>query len=1042
LIPLRYRPHDDDSEEAALHADSTLFNVESGSESDIELPSGDTEEDIILDPTAALSLDVEAEEEMGAGVIKGAELVLDAGDATEARDGMSNATALLLDAEEEERVVDEASWQPGENCGTVLGKGVDLSTLQCQNCGTLLGEFIVLLSNLLLNLRKIPRNLLNACAAALPRKQGFNHGCRSVELGSRLTCLKPDRLYRFFRGMCAKNFTIDEDVEVCADPQDTPARAVGGPMQQSNFDALKRISRAALSTSYKVGTAEDFQMHLLRLKREGVDVGAQAHTSDAYKDCVYLGARAVEYYDAQGMRQPLGSLGVPSSFALIFDTVPLGGVSCFSRHGSPCVIKAITVSPRTGRLYPQLLPTAYPASHNGVDMKQAVRHTISQDPFALTRRRCQSDCSAVGGDGQMVRGGHARANPGTKAAEFIWNDFMPIAGDVTGLENASAGDDDALLSALAATGSSGNGFEPKRPRAATTADAPAMKPEWLKDEEKLHAATVWDPYHREVIIVSRARAAVRDCEELSSMVKLADNFFHFGDGVKILRGASAISGAPMPVGSSWISLTRESVGLPRETKHLKNHFTAYAAGLHAYESWRQAGHHSKTLGSIVDAGKKLTSLQSVSFLLLSDDFLEGTQAPWTLAVQQLMSPWLMEIKHNIHTSAIAKHIKMQHWMREWIRVLFILRQFLSLTDLRQFIMASVFATPSTFFCCFCASTYTGGYARPKRCTTPCIRIKETHFDDSPASIASNRNSLPARGVDSFVFGRFYPGFILSCRRLIAGSKPMFRDVALIAVEKPGTADHLCLAPHCQCSFLASRSQRGPCTCRGVPHRQRPSDECICCLRVPCNRKTLGFYKGRRSFNLPAWVVNTHPSAVLLSASSRNGVEPLRPAPIRFHFRDPKLAAPLGVVMTGRFREKRSHGLALSSACKVPGWLPSAFKSIDAALSSLRVFCETLLTEHRNLWGDEGMNAGMQAVLKYSSVCFNFQVLLFARPDEQARSAFRRLVKLLLPQLRKCTFPKAGKFEHFVRGWPTAKNNFEKGLDALDSLLGEGGLVGG
>ena len=220
----------------------------------------------------------------------------------------------------------------------------------------------------------------------------------------------------------------------------------------------------------------------------------------------------------------------------------------------------------------------------------------------------------------------------------------------------------------------------------------------------------------------------------------------------------------------------------------------------------------------------------------------------------------------------------------------------------------------------------------------------------------------------------------------------------------------------------------PCTCGRVVHRQRPRDECICCLRVPCSRKNLRFYKGSRRFNLLAWVMNTSKSAM---QPSFVGEPTYEPAPIRFHFRDPNLAAPLGVVMNGRFREKRHNEKGICFACQVPSWLPSAFKCIDAALCSLQAFCQALLAEHRKLWGDEGMNVGMRAIMEYSAICFNFQRLVYERPSEEARSAFRNLAKLLLPQLRCCTYPDANKFPGFVRGWLVARKNFEKGMEAVE-----------
>ena len=202
---------------------------------------------------------------------------------------------------DEDTDVDEAVWHPGVNCGAVLSPGIAFAD-----------QARVLIAHILVNLQKLPRELLNACSEALPRIFNYTrHSCGFVEVASRLTCLSTQRLYRCFCKMRSTGFTFDGDVEqgTVSQRHDAPTTHKGGLTQRSNYEALQLIARAALSTSYKIGSAEDFQLHLLRLTREDVDVGLQAHTYSAYRNCLYLGARIVECFGAEGMQQPLGSLG-------------------------------------------------------------------------------------------------------------------------------------------------------------------------------------------------------------------------------------------------------------------------------------------------------------------------------------------------------------------------------------------------------------------------------------------------------------------------------------------------------------------------------------------------------------------------------------------------------------------------------------------------------------------------------------------------------------------------------------------------------------
>ena len=108
--------------------------------------------------------------------------------------------------------------------------------------------------------------------------------------------------------------------------------------------------------------------------------------------------------------------------------------------------------------------------------------------------------------------------------------------------------------------------------------------------------------------MSRARSRIADLQESLAVTQLLDHYFHEGDGMKVLRLAASTAQACLPHGSNWINLTRESAGLGREASQFKKHFKVYAAGLHAREAWRQAGHENKGLHETVATGRRLTSV--------------------------------------------------------------------------------------------------------------------------------------------------------------------------------------------------------------------------------------------------------------------------------------------------------------------------------------------------------------------------------------------------------------------------------------------------
>jgi hypothetical protein len=77
--------------------------------------------------------------------------------------------------------------------------------------------------------------------------------------------------------------------------------------------------------------------------------------------------------DEDDRRRPLGGLGISSNFALLFDGVPMGGVSAYGRHGTVQVICLNAVSPHTGRLHAWLATwIVQSAGHSGQATAEAM----------------------------------------------------------------------------------------------------------------------------------------------------------------------------------------------------------------------------------------------------------------------------------------------------------------------------------------------------------------------------------------------------------------------------------------------------------------------------------------------------------------------------------------------------------------------------------------------------------------------------------------------------------------------------------------------
>ena len=158
----------------------------------------------------------------------------------------------------------------------------------------------------------------------------------------------------------------------------------------------------------------------------------------------------------------------------------------FGRHGSMNVICIITVSPHTHRLHAKLISwCTFKGGQSGADQAVAIRDALATDPCSLNLSVLKKVTSVIGGDGHAVRGGPQRVRPGTGTCELLWRMIHP----------------------------------PRNPPRHSVADALGVAPPvdlWscLKDDQHLHYSTVWDKFHLEDIIWSRALEACPLASEL------------------------------------------------------------------------------------------------------------------------------------------------------------------------------------------------------------------------------------------------------------------------------------------------------------------------------------------------------------------------------------------------------------------------------------------------------------------------------------------------------------------------------------------------
>jgi hypothetical protein len=311
------------------------------------------------------------------------------------------------------------------------------------------------------------------------------------------------------------------------------------------------LVRAALAESVSGATAAHFVKHISRLALEGVPVGDQFHTRHFVQDTQRLAAKCIAAQARIDLDMRLGGLGIPSNVAVLFDGVPVGGVTLYGRHGNLLVVCLGYVSPWDGRMHTRFTTWAVNKSgHGGAATAQTVMSALEEQPLGMDVKTLRRRMSAIGGDGAVVRGGPARKLPGTQAADLMWFSVHPPRVPVIG--------DDNVLAELARR---------------------AQRDAWVSDVNFLHTVTEWDKFHRQDIALTRAIAVSPLAEEVYAICSMMDHMFGLGDGRLLLRAAAAAAETDIRSGR-MPGMTRKAVQLCSEPGHLLHNFKAYAAGLH------------------------------------------------------------------------------------------------------------------------------------------------------------------------------------------------------------------------------------------------------------------------------------------------------------------------------------------------------------------------------------------------------------------------------------------------------------------------------
>ena len=214
---------------------------------------------------------------------------------------------------------DPETWQPGQDVGRFVAR----------RWRPLIGQSQVLVCNAVLNLAKLPKNLLNTLLQHLP---ACKHNVKSKVMiaASSLLRLPASTVQGCFRKVksnrwqptAAREHTGTPVPDACPEP---PSPVTAGSV------IMQRLVREALHTCAAGHADQDFLRTICRLQLANVDMGSKYHSTEFLALVEYVAGVALQVCDAHELSQPMRSHGMKSMLSAGFDIGNLGR-SMFSKH--------------------------------------------------------------------------------------------------------------------------------------------------------------------------------------------------------------------------------------------------------------------------------------------------------------------------------------------------------------------------------------------------------------------------------------------------------------------------------------------------------------------------------------------------------------------------------------------------------------------------------------------------------------------------------------------------------------------------------------
>lgn len=350
---------------------------------------------------------------------------------------------------------------------------------------------------------------------------------------------------------------------------------------------------------------------LQRLKLSQVDTGDKYNSVHFVSLVEQAAACFLTHLDAAELTGQLPSLGVMSPLTLIFDPVTLGS-GMFSRHETLQVVMAYFLHPSTGQAVTRLIDArSIGMFHDGPSQVAGILEALQNHPgkFSLPHLRCRL-VSMIGGDGAVISGGPSARHSSSKAGDLLWEQIHP--------------------------------------------DIPA----WVE----------WDKFHRAHCAFARVVDQTPIVQELYALGRSMSQQFGILSGKVLFRSIAAELNEPVKAVADS-SGARKVYELSCVAHNLIDNFRLYIAGLHGKVRMKQAGHGKTSQSALSSIGRRLSSVEMVTFLCVFADTMACDLQPFVLCTERSEDPpWVAQRAFEDMLQSLGARSQLLHSLRRLLLV--------------------------------------------------------------------------------------------------------------------------------------------------------------------------------------------------------------------------------------------------------------------------------------------------------------------------------------------------------------------------------------